>query len=532
MSEKIQRSAGVRTREIDLSGPTALAPQGVPAAIIGTATKGRAFVPILFATVQDFEAEFGRSDGEKFGPLAVYEWMRDGNARSGIYVRTLGVGSGKQRTAQGIVEKAGFVVGADQTQLKTKLVGGNVHANVPALASNGDHTTAGRTYFLGAYMTASGGSTVFTSPGMHAEGANKAEPILRGVLMIPSGVIPTLSSSYRSIGANTPALTAEVKMLDVPGVAGHQGRAKLSDLKGSAFGDYVNSTFVLLLNGHKGSSSYPNIISASFDPASENHVSKKLNMDPYKIEKAGHLLYTYYDVHAAEADVLGYSTEHAVRDAAVNGSALSTRIKDVGTGMGETIITTGNLVVGTTYTITTVGDTNFALVGAASNAVGVTFVATGVGGGTSGKARIVASAKDSLRCFILSGAHGPNVFDATKRVPNYENFEERYSTAKSPFVISQKFGASAKNLFRFHSLDDGVPGTKVKITIENIQASDSASSTYGTFDILVRDFYDTDLRRIVLESYRGCNLDPTSDNFIARKIGDFHMFYDFARRPG
>lgn len=484
MSEKIQRSAGVRTREIDLSGPTALAPQGVPAAIIGTAKKGRAFVPILFATIQDFEAEFGRSDGEKFGPLAVYEWMRDGNARSGIYVRTLGVGSGLERTGQGTVTKAGFVVGSDQTQLKTKMVGGNSHTNVLA-AGDGDDAVEGRTYFLGAYMTASAGSKIFVDAGMHTEGGvahgvSCAEPILRGVLMIPSGVIPTLSSSYRTHdqGHNTIALDQKTKLLNFN--ANLPSRAKINGMKGSGFGDYVNSSFVLFLNGHKGSSAYPNQIKASFDPSSENHITKKLNMDPYKIEKAGHLLYTYYDVETTQADVLPYATAHGDRAVNINGGGThSSRIRDAGDTCDQTAVN-----------------------------------------------------DDSLRCFILSGAYGPNVFDAKKRVPNYENFEERYSTAKSPFVISQKFGASPKNLFRFHALDDGVPGTKVKITIESIQASDAASTGYGTFDILIRDFYDTDLRRVVLESYRGCNLDPSSDNFVARKIGDFHMFYDFDRRPG
>ena len=110
MAELTFKSPGVSTREIDLSGPTALGPQGTPAGIIGTALKGRAFVPITVATYQDFVAEFGSTDGEKFGPLAMNEWMR--NARAGTYVRVLGVGDGKQRNSgTGVVANAGFVVG-------------------------------------------------------------------------------------------------------------------------------------------------------------------------------------------------------------------------------------------------------------------------------------------------------------------------------------------------------------------------------------------------------------------------------------
>lgn len=49
-------------------------------------------------------------------------------------------------------------------------------------------------------------------------------------------------------------------------------------------------------------------------------------------------------------------------------------------------VTTGGFVVGVKYTIVNVGDTNFTLIGAASNTVGVAFTATGVGGGTTGTA--------------------------------------------------------------------------------------------------------------------------------------------------
>ncbi len=45
-------------------------------------------------------------------------------------------------------------------------------------------------------------------------------------------------------------------------------------------------------------------------------------------------------------------------------------------------VTAGSFVVGTSYSIVTVGTTNFTLIGAASNTVGVVFTATGVGSGT------------------------------------------------------------------------------------------------------------------------------------------------------
>jgi hypothetical protein len=46
------------------------------------------------------------------------------------------------------------------------------------------------------------------------------------------------------------------------------------------------------------------------------------------------------------------------------------------------LITAGNFVLGGIYTILTVGTTDFVAIGAASNTVGVTFIATGAGSGT------------------------------------------------------------------------------------------------------------------------------------------------------
>ena len=55
------------------------------------------------------------------------------------------------------------------------------------------------------------------------------------------------------------------------------------------------------------------------------------------------------------------------------------------------LATAGAFVVGKTYTIVSVGSTNFTLIGAASNTVGVVFTATGVGTGTGTASNIYNS---------------------------------------------------------------------------------------------------------------------------------------------
>ena len=105
-------SAGVTAREIDISGPVAQQPVGIPAGIIGTSLKGPAFVPITVGTLSDWYSKFGATDGKKFGPLGVVEGLR--NARSVTYLKVLGVGDGRMRNVDGTVTSAGFVVGEEQ----------------------------------------------------------------------------------------------------------------------------------------------------------------------------------------------------------------------------------------------------------------------------------------------------------------------------------------------------------------------------------------------------------------------------------
>ena len=40
-----------------------------------------------------------------------------------------------------------------------------------------------------------------------------------------------------------------------------------------------------------------------------------------------------------------------------------------------------------------------------------------------------------------------------------------------------------------------------------------------TFDIIVRDIFDTDANPVVLEKFTNCTMDPASNSFVAKKIG-------------
>ena len=590
MPELTFKSAGVSTREIDLSGPSGVTPSGVPAGVIGTANRGPAFVPITIGTIKDFVAEFGQTDAEKFGPIVVVEWRK--NAQALTYLRVLGTGDGKKKAADGKVTNAGFVVGAQQVQANGNL-GSNPYAN------NGASEPLGRTYFLGAFMSESNGSTIFSDASVqldavtakvrltvdgHASlvgdsgfsfrdgagnifsasisaaktneqstsvaigyssvnttaklarsiygaihhainfgvgasstgsasgnklrcevnyvegestvhltqsiagpvgnvtfsghdlmtgasprvsitgsqgsasgidgGTGGATPIIRGVLLAPSGVVLSLSGN-RGAASMTPLKTTTASTS--PNFGFMTGSVNIRNGK---------QEFVLLLNGHKGTGQYPNVITSSFDPDAGNYISSVFNTDPTKIEEAGHLLYGHYDVHPALAKVTG----------------------------------SGVLCEGQTE----------------QNGAGA---AAGLG--------IFQDA-----AFLLTGALGRNA-NASSKAPNYEGFETRYREPRSPWVISQKFGGSPINLFKIFSRDDGNYANHLfKISIENIQNSKSDIDKYGRFDLIVRDFYDSDTNKVVLEQFRGLSLNPISDRYIARVIGDKYTKFDFDKKLG
>jgi phage tail sheath protein FI len=68
---------------------------------------------------------------------------------------------------------------------------------------------------------------------------------------------------------------------------------------------------------------------------------------------------------------------------------------------------------------------------------------------------------------------------------------------------------------------------KVKISIENISPSTDTRDPYGTFDVVIRDWSDTDNNPRILEQYRGLSLNPSADRYIAKAIGDLNVYYDF-----
>jgi hypothetical protein len=96
----------------------------------------------------------------------------------------------------------------------------------------------------------------------------------------------------------------------------------------------------------------------------------------------------------------------------------------------------------------------------------------------------------------------------------------QYQSPSTPFLVSELRGNQVFKLFKFISISDGnSANTEVKVSIANLSFNNM------TFDVLVRSFFDTDANPVVIEKFTNCNMDPNSNNFVAKKIGSSNGEY-------
>lgn len=97
----------------------------------------------------------------------------------------------------------------------------------------------------------------------------------------------------------------------------------------------------------------------------------------------------------------------------------------------------------------------------------------------------------------------------------FTDYNVPFQTPETPWVVSEIKGNKVDRLFKFISISDGNSANQeIKISITNINLENYE------FDVIIRDFYDTDDNVIILETYNKCSLNESENSYIARKIGD------------
>lgn len=96
----------------------------------------------------------------------------------------------------------------------------------------------------------------------------------------------------------------------------------------------------------------------------------------------------------------------------------------------------------------------------------------------------------------------------------FDNYLQKWNTPFTPFVVSEVRGTVISRLFRFIMISDGDSGNRqVKFSIANVRFDTK------DFDLLIRDFNDTDENQVILERWTKLNLRFNDQNFIGRRIG-------------
>ena len=118
------------------------------------------------------------------------------------------------------------------------------------------------------------------------------------------------------------------------------------------------------------------------------------------------------------------------------------------------------------------------------------------------------------------------VYDSIEieKVSTISNYQEQFRCAFTPWFVSELKGngtqVDIKKLFRFYTISDGnAANSQVKISIANIMPEE------GLFDVLIRNYHDTDNSPVVLERFTKCNMVPGDANYIGLKIGTYNGEY-------
>jgi hypothetical protein len=101
-----------------------------------------------------------------------------------------------------------------------------------------------------------------------------------------------------------------------------------------------------------------------------------------------------------------------------------------------------------------------------------------------------------------------------ERVNFWNHYLFQYQSPATPFFVSELRGGLPQRLFRFISISDGnTANIEIKASVGNINLSTR------TFDVYLRVFTDTDRQPNLVERYLAVTMDPTSLDYIGRRIG-------------
>ena len=211
---------------------------------------------------------------------------------------------------------------------------------------------------------------------------------------------------------------------------------------------------------------------------------------------------------------------------------------------------------GQTLNLETTADVNFVVTGSGITTNPLAEFTVNVTGSTSGPKSFTCS-MDTTSSKYVTKVFGTDVYDKLKSdvpvyvfesYPNYlarayeqglirglsltesyetvgNDFKTSWDTPMTPTVVSEVRGGEVDDLFDVITVSDGDSANyEVKVSIINIDVST------GDFDLIVRDFNDTDDNVVVLEKFGRCNMNPDLPGYVAKKVGTSDGEYELRSR--
>lgn len=619
-----QGSARVTLKEIDLSQvrDPDQTPQGVPAAVVGPAKRGPAFVPTTFATIQQFNETFGNmlevnktSNSNLFAPLAINEWMK--NAQAGTFLRVLGVGDGLKSTLNRVTN-AGFKLGSliSHSSTTNKLVRNpHIYTTQRGAAPPSDTglLKGSRTYMFGAFMSDNAGSSFLTDAGVQEQSekaslvdaievtGNPANGDIVTIFLpkevLPANIVTDITLTLKIVTALSGGLVAQntIEIKDnatlatiatsIKNALNHNATSittaeyKFSDLSG------INPSLVFTVTD--GTTGVEKTIELNSTRKEGDEVvltqtvggqsllggtttlvnglhTKTLTGASKKAPVIRGILMTPQGVIPA-IDTINTQAQYTSTSQATHVSTIADgdNLNNFGTGANKLYgYEVGSVVSPTSGHQTTElvlngfsSDSEPFIINCSFDPEKSDYFAKVFNTDPTKIEEkghylyahwdidpVTATIGDSIEETVIKRV-GANAFcipsTGLVNTPSFDSFESRFRTAASPWITSQLFGkgntsargttlsnSGAYKLFKLHALDDGEVGnTRFRVLISNVRSN--GTNKYGSFDLSLESFDSDPVNGSVLIAWRDLNLDPDSRNYIARVIGDKHMFYNF-----
>ena len=148
------------------------------------------------------------------------------------------------------------------------------------------------------------------------------------------------------------------------------------------------------------------------------------------------------------------------------------------------------------------------------------------------EAQVTSSAPDTAA--VLLG-----LSDGESTPKEYADFNMSFQNAETAYFRGQDLGTPASwnlanmtPLFKLVARETGEWASKnIKVAIENLRAPDYPTiDPYGSFSVVLRRSQDRDEDPQVLERFDNLNINPNSENYIGRRIGDRYLVWDADNR--